>query len=260
VSLRVKPSRERPAKPPAPTVGKAAVGEAAPTVPTVRSRAERSLGRRTLLGAIAAATLAPRAAALAAAGGILGTGRAFAAASALDELLARRRMVRKFKRDDVSEALVRRLLRAATRAPSAGNRQPWLFVVVRARKTKALLGRAALGQMFVAEAPVVIVACADVPRARARYRERGAQYAVIDTAFASLCLLLAATEAGLGACFVGAFHDAEVARVLRLPAEIKPLAVIPIGWPAETPKAMRLRRLDDVVHAELYRAPETSSP
>jgi nitroreductase len=172
----------------------------------------------------------------------------------LERLLGRRRMVRRFTADPVSDAVVTRLLAAAIRAPSAGHTQPWSFVIVRDEKMRAALARAAYGQMFVADAPVVIVPCADMARSRAKYGERGERYSLIDTAFAALCLLLAVAEEGLGACFVGAIADGEVSRLLGLPSRVQPLAVIPIGYPAESPRPMKLRPLDEVVHRERWRA------
>src|SRR5690554_4333768 len=122
-------------------------------------------------------------------------------ACSLDALLDRRRMVRRFTDEPVDDAVVRRLIDAGTRAPSAGNLQPWAFVVVRDAERRMALARAALGQTFVAEAPVVIVPCAVPARARERYGERAERYATIDTSFASLLILLAVVEEGLGACF-----------------------------------------------------------
>jgi nitroreductase len=169
----------------------------------------------------------------------------------LDQLLARRRMIRKFRADPVSDERVRRVVRAAMRAPSAGHTQPWSYVVVRAAAMRRRLARAALSQMFVADAPVVVVPCADRSRSRGRYGPReGDHYAVIDTAFSSLLLLLAVAEEGLGACFVGAFDEQQVSQVLDLPALVRPLAVIPIGVPAERPRPLKLRALDDALHVE----------
>lgn len=170
----------------------------------------------------------------------------------LNDLLRRRRMVRRYRSDPVPEALVQRLIAAANRAPSAGHTQPWAFVVVRDAERRRALARAALEQIFVADAPVVLVACAELERARGKYGARGDQYALIDTAFASLLLLLAVAEQGLGACFVGAFHDARVVRILGLPRDVQPVAVIPVGWPAEVPAPMKLRPPRDVVHAERW--------
>ena len=174
------------------------------------------------------------------------------ATTPLDSLLARRRMVRKFRADAVPDAVVQRLLATATRAPSAGNLQPWAFVVVREPATRARLSHATHGQSFVAEAPLAIVACADPSRCRPRYGTRAERYALVDTAFASLLLLLAVVEEGLGACFVGAFHDHEVREALGVPPDVQPLAIIPVGRPAESPRRLRRRPVRDVVHRERW--------
>jgi nitroreductase len=166
----------------------------------------------------------------------------------LDQILARRRMIRKFRSDPVSDDVVRRIVRAAMRAPSAGHTQPWNYVVVRDAAIRRRLGRAALGQMFIAEAPVVIVPCADRARSRSRYGDEGDRYAVIDTAFSSLLLLLAVVEEGLGACFVGAFYEEQVSKILDLPEPVRPLAVVPVGVPAEKPGRLALRPLESVLH------------
>jgi nitroreductase len=170
----------------------------------------------------------------------------------LSDLLGRRRMVRRYRPDPVEPEVVDRLIAAAVRAPSAGHTQPWAFVVVRDAERRRALAEAALGQMFIAEAPLVIVACAELERSRGKYGARGDQYALIDTAFACSLLLLAVVEEGLGACFVGAFRDADVARVLELPADVKPVAVISIGRPAESPAPRRLRPPREVVHRERW--------
>jgi nitroreductase len=166
----------------------------------------------------------------------------------LARLLSRRRMIRKFRSDPVGDDVVRRIVRAAMRAPSAGHTQPWNYVIVRDAAVRRRLARAALNQMFVADAPIVIVPCADRARSRSRYGEEGDRYAVIDTAFSSLLLLLAVVEEGLGACFVGAFHEEEVSRILDLPDPVRPLAVVPVGVPAERPGRLKLRPLEQVLH------------
>ena len=207
-----------------------------------RSVLEAELTRRRLLGGIA--------------GGILGAAvpEAAAAERCLDQLLDRRRMVRRFTDAPVDEATVTRLLAAARRAPSAGDTEPWGFVVVRDPARRRALARAAHGQAFVAAAPVVIAACVDTRRAEPRYRERAGRYGWIDVAFASLLLLLAVAEAGLGACFVGAFDDAEMTRLLELPEGVVPAAVIPVGHPAESPRGKKRRPSSEVVHRERWPA------
>lgn len=178
----------------------------------------------------------------------------------LDAVLKRRRMVRKYRAEPVDEATVTRLIATATRAPSAGHTEPWAFVVVRDPERRRALAHAALDQSFVAEAPVVIVACAELARSRARYGQRGDRYATIDTAFASLLLLLDVTEQKLGACFVGAFDDGEVSRLLGLPDDVQPLALIPVGHPAESPGPRKRRPLPEVLHHERWATTPTPRP
>lgn len=137
---------------------------------------------------------------------------------------------------EVSPEIVERILRAAVRAPSAGNRQPWHFYVVRDPGLRRGLADAAGGQEFVAQAPVAIVVCADAEQSAARYLERGrALYCLQDTAAATEHILLAAVALGLGSCWVGAFDERQAAAVLDLPARHRPVAILPIGRPALKP-------------------------
>jgi len=165
------------------------------------------------------------------------------------QVIEGRRSIRSYERGrDVSLSLVERILRAAIRAPSAGNRQPWHFVVVRKGEVKRALAYRAAGQGFIAQAPVVIVVCADAERSAARYGERGRRlYCLQDTAAAITHLLLAVTALGLGACWIGAFDEGEAARILDLPLSLRPIAMIPIGFPGEMPPASRRRGLGQVI-------------
>ncbi len=155
-----------------------------------------------------------------------------------------RQSVRAFDQErDVPSETVTRLLEAAIRAPSAGNCQPWRFFVVRNEEIKRDLARAALDQWFVSTAPVVIVVCADPERSARRYGNRGRHlYSLQDTAAATENLLLAAAAAGLGACWVGAFDEEEVARALDLDPLLRPVAILPIGYPAKDLGARAERR------------------
>ena len=103
------------------------------------------------------------------------------------QVIEERRSVRDFDVGrDVPPDMVQGILEAAIRAPSAGNCQPWHFVVIRSEQTKGLLAEAAYGQWFVAVAPVVIVVCADPARSAWRYGSRGVQlYCLQDTAAAT---------------------------------------------------------------------------
>jgi nitroreductase len=135
---------------------------------------------------------------------------------------------------DVPPETIERLLGAAIAAPSAGNCQPWHFIVVRDPETKRGLAEAAYGQRFVAQAPVVILVCADPGRSASRYGRRGSElYCLQDTAAATENILLGVTALGLGACWVGAFDERAAATVLELPSHLRPVAMIPIGHPGE---------------------------
>ena len=152
------------------------------------------------------------------------------------DVISRRHSIREYAEDrDVPHDLVDRILDAAIQAPSAGNRQSWHFIVVRNKRLKSALAQAAFGQMFVAEAPVVIAVCAVPERSGARYGNRGAElYTLQDTAAATEHILLAATALGLGSCWVGAFDEPSAAKALELPEELRPVALVPIGYPRRT--------------------------
>lgn len=162
-------------------------------------------------------------------------------------LIEQRHCVRAFKSSPVDDETVERILQAAIRAPSAGNRQPWHFVIVRNPAAKRALEQSAYGQSFVGEAPVVIVVCAEPERSAAVYRERGrGLYCLQDTAAAVEHILLAATALGLGACWVGAFDESAAALAIDLPSHLRPVALVPIGAPAKSPTITSRRSLEEV--------------
>jgi nitroreductase len=165
------------------------------------------------------------------------------------EAIKGRRSVRAFKPDPVDEGDLEKILDAGRSAPSAGNCQPWEFVVVRDEAIKQKLVRAALGQSFLAEAPIVVVVCANVPRTSGRYGRRGAElYCIQDTAAAIQNILLSAYALGYGTCWMGAFDEESVAKVIKAPPHIRPLAIIPIGRPAEKPAPTSRLPLKKIVH------------
>jgi nitroreductase len=147
----------------------------------------------------------------------------------------------------VSRRTISDLLEAAVWAPNGGNLQPWRFVVVMDAELRGALAAAAYGQSFLATAPVVIAVCA-VPEESARhYGERGRElYCLQDTAAAAENLLLAATEQGLGSCWVGAFDELRVAESLDLRIGWRPVALVTIGYPAEGEGRRSRRTLEAV--------------
>lgn len=158
------------------------------------------------------------------------------------EAINARISVRNFKDQPVPKEDVLRLVQAGLRAPTAGNIQPWFFYVVMDNKLKNSLAEAALGQNFIASAPVVIVTCAE-PEASAKiYGDRGRYlYCIQDTAAAVENIMLAAVSLGLGSCWIGAFDEGKVAGLLSMPRGRRPVAVIPVGYP-EKEKAGTARK------------------
>jgi nitroreductase len=169
------------------------------------------------------------------------------------EAIKERRSIRAFTNKTVSEEDIRRLLEAARWAPSAGNTQPLEMVIVKASETKQKLSEAALSQTLIQKASIVIVVCADVTRSSRSYGTRGEQlYSIQDTAAATENILLAAQELGLATCWIGAFHEKEVAKIINAPKSVKPVAIVPVGYPAVRPVVPQKRTFNEIVHYEKF--------
>jgi nitroreductase len=142
-----------------------------------------------------------------------------------------------------------KILETANAAPSAGNLQAYDIFVVRKADQKKALVRAALGQEFILAAGVVLVFCANSTHNARRYGERGRRlYAVQDAAVACTYAMLAAAALELGTVWVGAFNDDAVRQVIDAPENVTPVAILPIGYPAETPDRTPRRPLSKLVH------------
>ncbi len=148
------------------------------------------------------------------------------------EVIAKRYAVRGFKPDPVEPDKLQRVLDAARLAPTACNRQPFRFIVLHTtgceQEARRMYDRA-----WFAQAPVIICACA-LP-SKAWVRRDGRNYADIDVAIAMDHLTLAATDLGLGTCWVAAFDIAAVREILHLPDDVEPIAMTPLGYPAVPP-------------------------
>ncbi len=151
-----------------------------------------------------------------------------------------RRSVRKYLDKEVEEEKIKEILELAIWAPNSGNTQTWRFIVVKNKEVKEKLAKAAYSQEFIAEAPLAIVVCYDKQEMYYYYGKRGIElYAIQDTAAAIQNMLLAAYNLGLGSCWVGAFDEEAVAKILKLPKSYRPVAIVTIGYPAEKPVSKR---------------------
>ncbi|MCF6155558.1 MAG: nitroreductase family protein [Candidatus Brocadia sp.] len=146
-----------------------------------------------------------------------------------------RRSIRSFQKKDISDEIVDKLIDALIWAPSAGNLQARKFFFIKDAKLKRGIVSTALGQSFIAEAPLVIVGCTD-SRISGRYGDRGVYlYSIQDVAASIMGMMLVAHENGLGTVWVGAFDEEEIFNLLNLPENLRPIAIVPVGYPLRIP-------------------------
>jgi nitroreductase len=150
-----------------------------------------------------------------------------------------RKSVRSYLAKPVEDEKLDAVLEAARLAPSASNRQEWRFVIVRELGTRKKLASVAGGQMFVGEAPVLIVACAETDGHLMRC---GQLCYPIDVAIALDHMSLAAVDLGLGTCWIGLFDENKVKEILQIPDEIRVVELMPLGYPSD-PSAIAKKRL-----------------
>lgn len=140
--------------------------------------------------------------------------------------------VKEFDSRPLGDKEIGLMLYMATRMNSAGNIQPWEFIVVQDEDQKKKLAVAALRQKIIVDAPVDIVVCANMQREHLRFDKRGTLYGVQDTAAAVAIMMLAANALDLGVVWIRAFDEEEVKTVLGLPDELRPIAILAVGHPA----------------------------
>lgn len=171
----------------------------------------------------------------------------------LETALRERRSIREFENRPVEMEKVQGVLEAANAAPSAGNLQAYEVVRVSDQGVRSDLARAALGQTFIADAPVVLVFLADPLRSSVRYGGRGRDlYCIQDATIACAYAHLRAADLGLGSVWVGAFDDEAVRRAVGAPAEQRPIAILPLGYSGESPPPSRRRGVSDLLHQDRF--------
>jgi nitroreductase len=143
------------------------------------------------------------------------------------EAIKRRCSVRSYQDRAVEKEKLEIILEAARLAPSASNRQEWRFIVAQDKNTRQRLLKAAKNQTFVGQAPVVIVCCAETDN---HAMTCGQLCYPIDVAIAIEHMALKATEEGLGTCWIGAFYEEEVKKILDIPKEIRVVELLTLGY------------------------------
>jgi len=165
------------------------------------------------------------------------------------ELIKKRYSVRAYKPDPVEEEKLQQVLEAVRLAPTAANLQPFQFIVIHTAGREQELRRIYRPDWFV-KAPLILCACA-LP-AEGWSRVDGKPYADVDVAIAMDHLILAATELGLGTCWIAAFDPAIAREVLGLPGGVEPIAFTPLGYPADRPGRKRRKELAELVRYERW--------
>ena len=147
----------------------------------------------------------------------------------LTDLILSRRSIRRYEDRDIPDEVLLQILEAGRQAPSAANRQPIRFVVVKdCNLMKNLCNN--LIVRFVKNAPVAIVGCADIKSILT------GKWAVVDTAIAMQNMVIAAWGLGIGSCWIGACDEARVKELLQIPDKWKVVGLVTLGYPAEHPK------------------------
>jgi len=160
------------------------------------------------------------------------------------EVIEKRRSMRKFQEGSISEEQLKVLMKAAQLAPSASNRQPYKFIIVKDNELKKSLQRKASMQRFVGKAAVIFVGIGDLEHEK---------WYKVDIAIAIQQIFLQAVELGLGACWIGAFEEEKVKEVLKIPQNMQVVAFLPVGIPDQDPPARPRKSLDELFSIDYYK-------
>ncbi len=167
------------------------------------------------------------------------------------EVIKKRKSVRRYKSDPVPDDVLNRILEAGRIAPSAKNIQPWHFIVIKDPDMKKKVAAASRGQHFMAEADVIVCGCALEKIAWGRMGGYMSSFAV-DLTIAIDHMILAATNEELGTCWIGAFDEKKMKELLKVPNDVRVVALTPIGYPAEEPRDRGRKPLEEITSYNKY--------
>ncbi len=186
----------------------------------------------------------------------------------LFEVVKKRRSIHYFTDEEVSNRDLNYILEAARWAPSAGNSQPWRFIIVRKPENIHKIWESTTGiqfpisskrsipvtpQNFIKKVPCIIVVCTDPTAYKGRQASINSDlYCIQDSAIAIMNLLLAVCDRGLGACWVGMFKEEKLKEALDIPPHIKPVAIIPIGHTKSKEKPRPRKPIEEILYYETF--------
>lgn len=172
-----------------------------------------------------------------------------------------RRSIRKYKANPVEDQKILELIQSASLAPSGSNTQPWHFIIVKSDSMRNKLSEAAHNQSWMKAAPVFIVCIADI---RSRLEETveicvdenssepELKQAIRDTSISVEHILLQADNLGLGTCWVAWFIQSDIRPILNIPEDKYVVGIITVGYPDETPKPRPRKKLEEIIHHEMW--------
>jgi len=168
----------------------------------------------------------------------------------LMDIIKTRRSIRQYSDRPVEDEKIKQIVEAARLAPSSSNSQCWRFIVVKDKNIKKQIVEKGLGGMIIPNewaktAPVIIVACAHLNFITHRLGAaiKGIEYWLLDMGIAVEHLVLRATELGLGTCWIGWFNERWIRKILKIPRNIRIVALVTLGYPAEDLKLKEQQRL-----------------
>ncbi len=156
--------------------------------------------------------------------------------SLLDVIFSRR-SIRRYTSKPVPDKVLKSVLEAGRLAPSADNAQPWHFIAVTDPEIKRELSRGPW-RSFIKDSAFTIVGCG----------EKSDKWSTVDVAIALENMVLSAEAQGVGSCWIGAFEEKEVKELLGIPDNLKVVALVSFGYPAEKPGPGNKRSLESIVH------------
>ncbi len=159
--------------------------------------------------------------------------------SFIDTVLSRR-SIRRYEKQDIPKDVLDKILEAGRQAPSAGNKQPWHFIVLSDYDIKEKLSHGKWNT-FVKDSAVTIVGCGYIGD------EYGRKWSTVDISIALQNMVIAAWGLGIGSCWIGDFKEAQVKRLLNIPEDRKVIALVTFGYPAEKIESRQKKPMDEIV-------------
>ncbi|MCK4856815.1 MAG: nitroreductase family protein [candidate division Zixibacteria bacterium] len=168
------------------------------------------------------------------------------------EAIKTRRSIRSYQNVPIEKEKIEKILQAAQLAPSAGNYQNWRFVMVRNKETIKKLAVICANQSFIADVDTVICCCGTKPD---HVMSGGEKSYCVDVSIAMSFMMLQATELGIGTCCIGAYNQAKVKTLLRIPDDVRVASLLTFGYPHFTPAPTDRKPLAEIIAVEHYLQP-----